>query len=104
MLPFPGFWPNSWLKRQTSDIEARFQHLRSAFDGTKWADAWDVPDPETVVCAQLAADGGIGFTRSRRRSKDAYDLAAKIAHLGLLVALSLKKSGKTVDPSPLPAT
>ena len=104
VLPFPGFWQNSWLKRQTSDIEARFQHLRSAFDGTKWADAWDVPDPETVVCAQLAADGGIGFTRSRRRSKDAYDLAAKIAHLGLLVALSLKKSGKTVDPSPLPAT
>lgn len=84
VLPFPGFWQTSWLKRQKADIAARFERLKAAFTGTKWADGWDVTDPETIICARLEADGSIAFTRSRRRSKDAYDLATKIAHLGLL--------------------
>ena len=100
VLPFPGFWQGSWLKRQKADIAARFQRLEAAFAGTKWADGWDVTDPETVICARLKADGGIAFTRSRRRSKDAYDLATKIAHLGLLGALPPGKEGKTSDLAP----
>ena len=84
VLPFPGFWQTSWLKRQKANIAARFQRLKAAFAGTKWADGWEVTAPETIICARLKANGGIAFTRSRRRSKDAYDLATKIAHLGLL--------------------
>lgn len=86
VLPFPGIWQGSWLKGQKADIEARFRHMKETFAGTKWADAWDVADPETIICARLGADGHVAFTRSRRRSKDAYDLATKIAHLGLLGA------------------
>ena len=86
VLPFPGFWQSAWLKKQKDDILKRFEHTKAAFAGTKWEDAWDVAEPETIVCARLATDGGVAFTRSQRRSKDAYDLSAKIAHLGLLDA------------------
>lgn len=84
VLPFPGFWQSSWLKRQKDDIVKRFDRTRAAFAGTKWEDAWNVAAPETIICARLDPDGGIAFMRSLRRSKDAYDLSAKIAHLGIL--------------------
>ena len=87
VLPFPGLFHARWLKRQKDDIAARFERLKATFAGTKWADAWDVEEPESIVCAQLKADGTVDFTRSKRRSKDAYDLAAKMAHLDLLGAL-----------------
>ena len=86
VLPFPGFWQSAWLKKQKDDILKRFEHTKAAFAGTKWEDAWSVTEPETIVCARLGADGGAAFTRSQRRSKDAYDLSAQIAHLGLLDA------------------
>lgn len=100
ILPFPGFWQTSWLKRQKADIAARFERLKAAFTGTKWADAWEVTDPETIICARLEADGSIAFTRSRRRSKDAYDLATKIAHLGLL---GLDPKIRDHEPNGVPA-
>jgi len=100
VLPFPGIFQGTWLKRQTADIAARFERLKTTFAGTKWADAWDVEAPETVVCAQLRPDGTVAFTRSQRRSKDAYDLAAKIAHLALLDALPLDTGGRTGDLKP----
>jgi hypothetical protein len=103
VLPFPGFWQGSWLKKQKADIEARFQRLKTAFAGTKWADAWEAPHPETVICARLEADGGVRFTRSQRRSKDAYDLAAKVAHLALLGALPPEKEAETRDSGPVEA-
>jgi hypothetical protein len=97
VLPFPGFWQGSWLKRQKADIAARFERLKATFAGTKWAEAWAAAEPETVICARLEADGGVHFTRSRRRSKDAYDLAAKIAHLALRGALPPEKVPETSD-------
>jgi hypothetical protein len=91
VLPFPGFWQSAWLKRQKDDILKRFAQTKATIAGTKWEEAWGVAEPETIVCAHLAADGGVAFTRSRRRSKDAYDLSAKIAHLGLLDAEPVNK-------------
>lgn len=103
VLPFPGFGPGAWLKKQKDDIAVRFQRTKEAFARTKWAEAWNVADPETIVCARLAADGGIAFTRSRRRSKDAYDLAVQMAHLGLLGALPIGDEAMASAPDAAPA-
>lgn len=100
VLPFPGLFHGRWLKKQKADIAARFERMKTTFAGTKWADAWDVESPETIVCAQLKQDGTVAFTCSQRRSKDAYDLAAKIAHLSLLGALPADTSSTAGDPEP----
>ena len=88
VLPFPGFWQTSWLKRQKPDMLKRFEQTKAAFKDTKWAEAWAaVSEPETVLAARFEDDGTIAVTRSLRRSKDAYDFAAKRAHLAILGAL-----------------
>jgi hypothetical protein len=85
VLPFPGFRQRKWLAGQTQDILTRFNLAKQAFGGTQWAAAFDViSEPETVLCMRFDASGEIEVTRSARRSKDAYELAAAIAHLRLI--------------------
>ncbi len=85
VLPFPGFRNRSWLKKQMPDVERRFEATKAAFAGTKWETAWSgIGKPETVICMRFLPGGEIAVTRSTRRSKDAYELAAALAHLGVI--------------------
>jgi hypothetical protein len=87
VLPFPGFRQRKWLASQTEDIQARFDLAKQSFAGTPWDAAFDaIVEPATVLCVRFDPSGGIEVTRSARRSKDAYELAAGIAHLRLLDA------------------
>jgi len=83
VLPFP-FLARLLAQEAKGGHQSALSAHQDTFAGTKWAETWDVAEPETIICARLGADGTIAFTRSRRRSKDAYDLAAKVAHLGIL--------------------
>lgn len=85
VLPFPGFRHRSWLRKQMPDVEKRFETTKAAFAGTPWEAAWsEIGSPETVICVRFLADGKLAVTRSTRRSKDAYELAAELAHLGII--------------------
>jgi hypothetical protein len=87
VLPFPGFRHRSWLRKQMPDVLKRFDTTKAAFAGTAWEAAWnEVASPETVICVRFLADGKLAVTRSTRRSKDAYELAAELAHLGIIGA------------------
>ena len=102
-LPFPGFWQTSWFRRQKPDILKRFEQIKAAFAGTKWADAWAVAAPETIIAARFEEDGTMAFTRSIRRSKDAYDFSAKRAHLGILGALPVEMTPQLGNREMVPA-
>ena len=85
VLPFPGFRQRKWLAKQTPDILARFDNAKAAFAGTAWEAAWAaIADPQSVLCLRFQPGGEIEVTRGARRSKDAYELSAAIAHLRLL--------------------
>lgn len=94
VLPFPGFRHRSWLRKQMPDVTKRFEATKAAFAGTPWEAAWNgIESPETVICVRFLTDGKLAVTRSTRRSKDAYELAAALAHLGIIGA----------PPAPAPA-
>ncbi len=87
VLPFPGSFQKKWLAKQKPDILKRFETVKDAFKGTVWEAALDaVAEPETVLCARFKTGGEVEVLRSKRRSKDAYELCAGIAHLRLLEA------------------
>jgi hypothetical protein len=87
VLPFPGSFQKKWLARQKPDILKRFESVKTAFAGTRWDAALNgIAEPETVLCMRFLPDGTIETLRSKRRSKDAYELCAEIAHLHLLEA------------------
>ena len=85
LQPVTGLWYRRWLKKQKPDISKRFEHAKSCFADTPWEEAWrNIAQPDTVLCASLDASGELQVIRSERRSKDAYELCAKMAHLRLL--------------------
>jgi hypothetical protein len=87
VLPFPGFRHRSWLKKQMPDVMKRFETTKAAFAGTPWEVAWnEISSTDTVICVRFLADGKLAVTRSTRRSKDAYELAAALAHLSIVGA------------------
>ena len=88
VLPFPGFRHRTFLRKQTPDILNRFEKAKRAFKGTVWEAAFErIADPQSIVCMTFQPSGEIDVTRSARRSKDAYELAAAIAHARLIGAL-----------------
>lgn len=71
--------------RRREEISARVADLRDAFRGTPWSaelSAYD--DFEHLRAMLFRADGSVLALKSRSRSRDAYHLAALVAHQQLL--------------------
>jgi len=84
ILVFPEIkaWRSS---RRKQDIAARVEHLREVFRDTPWNEelmAFD--DFEDLRAMLFRPDGSMVMVKSRSRSRDAYHLAALIAHRQLL--------------------
>jgi hypothetical protein len=71
--------------RRAQDIAARVTQLREAFQNTPWSEELATFDDFTDARAMLfRPDGGMTIVRSRSRSREAYHLAALVAHDQLL--------------------
>jgi hypothetical protein len=82
MFPESKVWRSSRRKR---DIEARVEQIRDVFRDTPWAEElMTFSDFAGLRAMIFRADGSMVMVRSRSRSRDAYHLAALIAHQQLL--------------------
>ena len=82
MFPESKVWRSSRRKR---DIEARVEQIRDVFRDTPWAEElMTFSDFAGLRAMVFRADGSMVMVRSRSRSRDAYHLAALLAHQQLL--------------------
>jgi len=82
MFPESKVWRSSSRKR---DIEARVEQIRDVFRDTPWTEElMTFSDFAGLRSMIFRADGSMVMVRSRSRSRDAYHLAALIAHQQLL--------------------
>jgi hypothetical protein len=96
ILMFPeikGWRPS----RRRKNIEARVEKVREVFKDTLWADELaEFRDFAGLRAMLFRADGSMVMVKSRSRSRDAYHLAALIAHQQLLAGV---KAPSDVDAS-----
>ena len=82
MFPESKAWRSSRRKR---DIEARVEQIRDVFKDTPWAEElMTFSDFAGLRAMVFRADGSMVMVKCRSRSRDAYHLAALIAHQQLL--------------------
>jgi hypothetical protein len=84
ILVFPEV--SSWRGRTASaEFESRMAFARQAFVNTKWHEALTAClNPQDVRALLCRSDGSVIAIRSRPRNRDAYHLAALLAHYILL--------------------
>ncbi|MGE5815102.1 MAG: hypothetical protein ACM36C_11490 [Acidobacteriota bacterium] len=102
ILMFPEIkgWRASRRKRA---IAERVEQLRAVFQDTPWSDELQEFSDHAGVRAMLfRADGSAVIVRSRSRSRDAYHLAALVAHHQLLAPGGAAKAAVTVSRWPRP--
>ena len=86
VLMFPEI--KAWRRsKRNEDIAARVEHIRSVFRDTPWNEELMAYGDFAGLRAMLfRADGSMVMVKSRSRSRDAYHLAALVAHQQLLDA------------------
>lgn len=84
ILMFPEI--KGWrASRRNRDIAARVEHIRDVFKDTPWnEELMEFSDFSCLRAMLFRADGSMVMIKSRSRSRDAYHLAALIAHQQLL--------------------
>ncbi|HKQ03858.1 MAG TPA: hypothetical protein VJ464_01905 [Blastocatellia bacterium] len=82
MIPEINEWRYADLSEETA---ARIKHLRDVFKSTRWNESLSELQGLQDICALLFSDdGAIVVIKSRPRNRDAYHLAALIAHYIIL--------------------
>ena len=80
-----------WFWRRRRDIAARTQQIREVFRDTPWTEELtEFSDFARLRAMLFRADGSMLMVKSRSRSRDAYHLAALIAHQQLLGAETME--------------
>jgi hypothetical protein len=101
ILMFPEIkgWRGS---RRKQDIATRVAQIRDVFSGSPWTEELTAFNDFAGLRAMLfRADGSMVMIKSRTRSRDAYHLAALLAHQQLLDSASAT-SPATVNDNPTP--
>jgi hypothetical protein len=100
MFPESKVWRSSRRKR---DIEARVEQIRHVFRDTPWTEElMTFSDFAGLRSMIFRADGSMVMIRSRSRSRDAYHLAALIAHQQLLDGTKAPQIEKAAVDAPWP--
>lgn len=100
ILMFPEIkgWRSS---RRKKDLEARVEKIREVFQDTPWKEEMMAYGDFMGLRAMLfRADGSMIMIKSRSRSRDAYHLAALIAHQQLLAGDTASSSVDAGEPAP----
>src|SRR5262245_38617646 len=100
ILMFPeikGWRPS----RRRQDIEARVKQIREVFRDTPWnEELMEFSDFTSLRAMLFRADGSMVMVKSRSRSRDAYHLAALIAHQQLLDPDNVAQSAAAREHAP----